>query len=488
MSSNDFTGPEGSSDPFEQVRAQDPAAGANPNLPHLWTTVDARIGTERATELPLGVTPIEAAPSRRTQRRWFQVAAAAVGVLAVGLGGYLVGNAGDSGTDLAATPAAVTSAAVTSQAAAVVPATPVAKSAEPEVAVAPPVSGSEGLSGVAPGAESSAVPVPGGVAPAPGSADTAKMSSFGGFGRTVFTAGDGLSGEAGTAPAWGFDATKVVTAKKAAALAKALGLKGEPREEYGAWTVGSNDGTGPVLSINPDATGSFNFYDPTNDPYYCPVPTDGAASTEPCEPQGVGKAPQGDAAVAAAKDALKDLGVDVAGLEFEVQEAGDPSMSYVNAFLVIDGSRSDLSFGIGLTGGGLQSVYGPLASVVSLGDYPVISAQEAVARLGDPRFGATSTNPILYAADVARSEAGIAGDTVAEPAAPTVPAAPEAGAAISWPVAQVTITKAELGSMSQYQADGSTLLLPSYTLTDDTGAGWTVIAVADSALDFTPSS
>ena len=44
------------------------------------------------------------------------------------------------------------------------------------------------------------------------------------------------------------------------------------------------------------------------------------------------------------------------------------------------------------------------------------------------------------------------------------------GAAIAWPVTEITLTGATLGLTSQYQADGSVLLLPAYTMTDDSGS------------------
>jgi len=64
------------------------------------------------------------------------------------------------------------------------------------------------------------------------------------------------------------------------------------------------------------------------------------------------------------------------------------------------------------------------------------------------------------------------------------PATPVPGASVSWPVTNVQIVSARLGLASQYQPDGSVLLVPAYEFTDSNGGTWSVIAVAESHLDF----
>jgi hypothetical protein len=66
---------------------------------------------------------------------------------------------------------------------------------------------------------------------------------------------------------------------------------------------------------------------------------------------------------------------------------------------------------------------------------------------------------------------------------PTVPATVQPGAAIDWPVQQVTITSARLGVSLITQADGAALLVPAYELTGSDGSVWSVIAVAEDSLD-----
>lgn len=75
----------------------------------------------------------------------------------------------------------------------------------------------------------------------------------------------------------------------------------------------------------------------------------------------------------------------------------------------------------------------------------------------------------------------------AEPEAPTVPPTVGEGARFAWPVTDVTITDARLGHAVQYQPDGAAVLLPAYELSDADGNVWSVVAVVDDRLDFSPA-
>ena len=55
---------------------------------------------------------------------------------------------------------------------------------------------------------------------------------------------------------------------------------------------------------------------------------------------------------------------------------------------------------------------------------------------------------------------------------------------MSWPVNDVEIVDARLGLASQWQPDGSVLVVPAYEFTDADGGVWSVIAVSDSMLNF----
>ena len=107
-----------------------------------------------------------------------------------------------------------------------------------------------------------------------------------GFGHIVFTA-DGLSDDAGASDAWGFDPGAVFSKGTAARVADVLGVDGEPTLVSGAWSVGTQDGTGPVLQLMPDGTGSLNYWNPLLDPYACaqPMPDGGQGDLPSIRPE-----------------------------------------------------------------------------------------------------------------------------------------------------------------------------------------------------------
>ena len=170
------------------------------------------------------------------------------------------------------------------------------------------------------------------------------------------------------------------------------------------------------------------------------------ASPAPCTERDLGSPVKGDAATAAMTALLTSLGVDPTGFAFEVQDQ-DPAFTYVTAYQLVDGQRTGLAWSGTWTGAGVESFYGSPATLVDLGSYPVISPDEAVARLSDPRFGSTG-GPIPFASDAVGAEGALpTPDAVAsaEPSTPTVPPAVAPGETLSWPVSQVTITGAQLG-------------------------------------------
>jgi hypothetical protein len=71
---------------------------------------------------------------------------------------------------------------------------------------------------------------------------------------------------------------------------------------------------------------------------------------------------------------------------------------------------------------------------------------------------------------------------------PTPPPSVDPGTPIGWPVQHVTITDAHLTLVSYTLPDGAQVLLPAYQLTDGHDGSWTVLAVADNALDFTAAT
>ncbi|MFI2755088.1 hypothetical protein ACGIF2_16790 [Cellulomonas sp. P22] len=465
------TPPTSPDEPFDRVRAADPGATAEPDTARLRAAVTARTGDLAAgpdgAAGPGVASPDAAVPDelavRRAGRagrpaRWLQVAAAVVGIAVVGGGGFALGRTGD-GTQVAST------------------------------AQAPIVLGDAGTTSGGGGAESAMA------------ADSAKVSDRmigGSGGRTVFTA-SGLSEEGGTATAWGFDAASVVTAESAARVAGLLGVSGEPvLDEWGSWKVGADDGSGPVVQVQPDGLANVSYYDPTIDPWAC-----GGATAEPAEPaDGAADAPatlelapgectdaanepgpSADDATARLRDVMDGLGVDVDGFELTVQDSGSTAVTSVVAEQVVDGQRTGIQWNASFTADGVQSLWGSLAPLVDLGTYDVVSPAVAVERLTDPRFGASWGGVgVMAASDLARDE-----NTALEVEPPAVPSTLSPGVRLPWAVTQVTLTSARLGLGLTTLPDGASVLLPSYELTGADGSSWSVVAVADSHLDFSPA-
>ncbi|GIG27329.1 hypothetical protein [Cellulomonas denverensis] len=432
----------GQDEAFARLRASDPAADARLDREALRQEVDRRIaGTGTTAPGEPGEDAVEVAtvtPIRRPAR-WWQAVAAVAAIAVVGGAGYAVGRGSDG---------------------------PV--TATPLIELASGGTGTE---------------------QATAAMDTRMWSP----GRVVFSAADGLGDQPGRARAWALD-PGAVTAETVAALAAALGVTGEPVQQDGSWQVGSQDGSGPGVTVYADGTAAVNYYDPDRDPWTCAQAADAGQAAEaeqtidpvaPCEPA-TGGAPGAEVAEAALRDVLTAVGLDPAEFQFSHQESGGGAGSFVSAERVIDGQSTGLTWSATVVADGVQSLSGQLAPLVDLGEYDVIGATSAVQRMADPRFGSgyAGVMPLATADTPALSRTL---DSTAE-AAPvtesTVPPAVTPGAAIDWPVQQVTITEARLGLSQVVQSDGAVLLAPAYEFTGDDGGVWGVIAVAESALSF----
>ena len=435
-------------DAFERLRSADPAVGSEPDLPAIRAAVSA------ATGVPLGSAATgrvhdEVAVRRRRRTEWMRMAAAIAALAVVGTGGYLAAESGGVGGSTAGHSAAQ----------------------------GLPLAGEGGDNGFGARPDVPATPASGRAGSAtsqsdgaalelltPGSRAAAGVAVKDSGGHVVF-AGQGLSTVAGSAQAWALDASKVAVSSTAARIAKALGVAGDPRVEGDQWVVGPNDGSGSTVTLGPD--GSLWFTDPRfisdqcgSAPPVAPVRPDPSV----CR---TGTTPMGDAAVTKALAVLASIGVDTTGAT-TVANAGtsgwnigkaDPGWSdqaYVQVRQAVDGQETGLEWVVALSGVGVMSIQGPVAPLVSLGDYPVISPAAAVERLNDPRFGASGRT-----AD-----------------------APRPGVSTPEPVQHVTLVSATLGVALTYRSDGSQLLVPTYRLTDTAGGTWSVIAVADDHLDF----
>jgi hypothetical protein len=298
-----------------------------------------------------------------------------------------------------------------------------------------------------------------------------------GFGRNSFSS-EGLSTAAGTASAYTFDARAASNADEVADLAAALGIEGTVELKDGAWIVGPQDGTAPSLSVSLDGMLRFYFTNPLINPWTCgmseqPVTPD--AVIEPCAPPT--DLPGEDAAIDAMRSIIAATGRDPGAFEFASETWEGSYTRNAQAWPVVDGQRIDQGWSLELTAAGVHSVSGALAGIVPLGEYPVVSEQQAFERLSDPRFGAQMTSPIAL-----REPNDIGTSEWVAPTEP--PSTPEPGTSLSWPVNMVDIVSARLGLASQWQPDGSVVVVPAYEFADADGGTWSVVAVADSKLDF----
>lgn len=473
--------PDGAEEVVARLRAADPARGARPDLAALRAAVDARRGPE-VTATSEGLVVIDELAARRRPRlaSWpAKVAGAAAGVLLIGGGGFAAGLGAGTAT-VADAPDETVEVTVTAEATEESPTEDMTMEVAPEIE-------REGMGGegdVGMGGQGDV-----GMGGGGGGGMTASIASpYGYWQHTVFTA-SGLSTEGGTAEGFGLDGSGVGTAERMAQVAAAFGVTGEPRDQDGYWTVGPQDGTGPTVGLYAAGDWSVNYYDPSTDLWACPVWSETATPEElakPCEERDLGPLPSNEDALARANQVLTDLGLDPAQFSLRVSEWSDATYLNIEGVRTLGGSELDLRWSFSFTGGGLQSAYGSLAEIVLLGEYPIISPAEAVARFSDPRFMTSWAGPydtvVGSPMRIAMEGGGEVLDAV--PASPSAPPAPTAGMPFSWPVSSVTITSADLTLATHYQNDGTVLMVPTYRLYSDDGGIWRMIAVADSVLDF----
>lgn len=138
------------------------------------------------------------------------------------------------------------------------------------------------------------------------------------------------------------------------------------------------------------------------------------------------------------------------------------------------------------------SINGDLSRLEPLGVYPIISPDEAIERLNDPRFGPLS-GPWAYATpDMSIAQVdpmpepgtagGIGGGSGAYPGdmpSPVPSVGP--GDQIPWPVQTFTVTDASL-ELARYYYGADMIIVPVYSLTLSDGGGVKVLAVADTGL------
>lgn len=295
----------------------------------------------------------------------------------------------------------------------------------------------------------------------------------------------------GPARAWVYRAGRPVTAEQTAAVARALGLEGEPEavpaDQGGGWRVGPADGSAPSLSVSAGAMGDFWYSRP--DAYggvvTCAVPetVGGDAVTDVCrEPTPPPGVPDAAGARAIADAFLAAAGQDPDA--FEVEVYGDEYSRTVSYVALLDGVRSPLGWYVTVGAEGMiVAAGGQLAQPEPVDGYPRIGTAAALDRLraGQPApwlpvpqiaedavaSGDTGDGGASSDGDVASSDTGTA-EVLPEPQPEPLPE----------PEPQVVqITGVEPSLWFADGADGEVWLLPAYAFLTADGGRWEVAAI-----------
>lgn len=458
---------------WDRLRDADPAAGDATDLSALRARVMAEVAAEQ--EPPTAGTP---GPTATGGRRALAVAAAVALLAGVGLA------AGAVGRMTAAPPRTVASGYV-------MPALN-----------APPGAGAPESTAAASGSSGPAAPVP--------DAARSSMPWFGG--RTLLTPAPGLPDDPGTASGYVLDGRDVDARSAVQRLAEALGVAGQPRQQDGSWVVGPADGTAATVVVTADGLTSWWFDDPTASPWGCPAPAepvpgpqpdavaDGepgdAATVEPAPvpacPAVTGEPPSERAAERRAREVLRAVGGDPDAWAWQTTaESSDAGgVVTVSATRQVAGQSTGMSLSAQVGPAGLFAMSGFLATVEEVPGYPVVGARTAALRSLDPRWSTLGPTPVyregdpvpLAASDDGAAVSGSSGAATAPPPAPTVDGRPVLLATVD----EVTVTQATSDLTQFWQPDGTLLLVPAYLFTADDGRAWSMVAVADEYVSFTP--
>ena len=314
-------------------------------------------------------------------------------------------------------------------------------------------------------------------------AETAIYPYWGG--GNVFRVADGLADEAGSAPGYRFTTDGVNLRAAARVVADQLGIRSDIKQSGDGWVAGKDDGTGPSLWVSGDSIAGWSYSDASRNPWGC-TDTRGAAASgsnaevmpEPtvCEPES--QPISRDEAQKRAAAFLQAVGVSDNEVDWEV--GGDDFTTFVTAWQLVEGQRTQLSWSFTFDNEDIVYASGHFAAPEKIGPFPTVGAATAVNRSQQVKwmpFGPTAVmDPtMVYPAD--SSVSSLPEVEGAQPAAAT-----EGKVTINY--SPITVTGAEPTVTQYWQPDGTLLLLPAYTLTTKDQGVWVVIAVADSAVTF----
>jgi hypothetical protein len=352
-------------------------------------------------------------------------------------------------------------------------------------------------------------------APAAGSVESDRMMMP--VQDIVYVVDGTLPSMPGQAQAWLLPAGQQPDLARVRAIATALGVDGDvqalPAEQGGGWLVGPADYSGPNLGVSADGMLSWWFSPviapqvregcvmPAEiDPIDNPAPdVEGETKPlmppeclEPVPPVGV---PTGEEATEKAKALFAEFGYDLAQFEFDVY--ADEWSASVTAYRMLGGLRSPMTLSAGYgENGALTWAGGFLGEPVAQGDYPLVSVDEALARLQDQQFW-WGVGPM--ARDTLGGVVGSNGD-IAVGAPEPMPLPPECDPAADciiepmpdeMPIVdtvplepyEVHINGVRPDLSMQWSDDGSIWMVPAFTFTSTDGGLYTVIAVTDDLID-----
>jgi hypothetical protein len=274
----------------------------------------------------------------------------------------------------------------------------------------------------------------------------------------VFTGDQALANERGRAAGYRVVDTDIDRRALAQLLAETFDVDGPVvTETSGDWRVGSANGRSIVVSGDEQA--SWRFSDPTVGD--------------------LGRVPAREAALETARGLLGDLGVDLAGVDWQV-DAATPRTTVI-AWQTIKDQRTQLAWRVSVgRRGAITEASGFAGTLQPVPGYPVLGAAEAVRRSAQPGWSVFGPTPF--------AEAPAASDGSFEPGSPFTATPPTlAGRPVAVAsVRELVATEAELGLAEFRQPSGEILILPAYLLTANDGSRWSLLAVSNDYVKFQP--
>lgn len=195
-----------------------------------------------------------------------------------------------------------------------------------------------------------------------------------------------------------------------------------------------------------------------------------------------GPAPSEEAAKALAQEFFAALGIETTGYTVEVYS--DVDSTSVNLDFWPEGMEyGQLGLNAVVGPEGVTNAYGMLGEFTSLGDYPLISAAEAVERYGTREWGMDLQVSVpedyeVYAEAEMTDELSMPVYDYPEPVTLTP------GDRIPVMLKEKTVTGAELVQGTLYTHSSGAVEVPVWKLLSDDGVHYTVLALAEEALDY----